>query len=48
MNVWHMGDLSFLNVAEDSSQPSYDVQYEVPATEGELSSFWYKLGLSEY
>lgn len=27
----------FLNVAEDSSQPSYDVQYEVPATEGESS-----------
>lgn len=44
MYVWHMGD-SFLTVAGDSSQPSYDVQYEVPATEGE---FGYKLGLSEY
>lgn len=35
MYVWHMGD-SFLHVAGDPSQPSYDVQYEVPGAEGEF------------
>lgn len=36
MHVWHMGD-SFFNVVGDPSQPSYDVQYEVPGAEGEFS-----------
>lgn len=29
--------LNALNVAGDLSQPAYDVQYEVPPTEGVLS-----------
>ena len=30
-----------LNVAGDSSQPAFDVQYEVPPTEGDLITFQY-------
>lgn len=41
-NAYRLSHLNVLNVAGESSQSAFDVQYEVPPTEGELSKFGYK------